>query len=207
MRTKLAGAVMNDTSLRRPSVSSDMRFDAKDLPLFPNADLRRARITARLDGADFSGADLSGADFSPRSERDLGGAPTSGLARCRFTRAKLVGANLTGLTLALSDLRDADLRRANLSGADLSGADLTGAKLTDANLAGAKFDGAVGSSNLAEVPVGRRSGSARRRLLLRGRRGSDDGECGVDLFGRRGGERRRRRKRLGAIQGRQEQCV
>jgi uncharacterized protein YjbI with pentapeptide repeats len=121
VRTKLAGAVMNDTSLRRPSVSSDMRFDAKDLPSFPDADLRRARITARLDGADFSGTNLSGADFSPRSERDLGGAPTSGLARCRFTRAKLVGANLTGLTLALSDLRDADLRRANLSGADLSG--------------------------------------------------------------------------------------
>ncbi len=34
VRTKLSNAVMSDASLRRPSVSSSMRFDAKDLPSF-----------------------------------------------------------------------------------------------------------------------------------------------------------------------------
>jgi uncharacterized protein YjbI with pentapeptide repeats len=130
--------------MRRPSVFSDMRFDARDLPVFRNASMARVRLTARLDGADFSGSDLSGANFTLWEERDLGGAPTTGLIRCNFTEAIMTGANVRGLSLASSVFRNSDLRGADLREADFSGADLTGANLAGAQVDGAKFDGAIG---------------------------------------------------------------
>lgn len=154
VRTRLSNATLQDASMRRPSVFSDMRFDARDLPVFRNANMTRVRLTARLDGADFRGANLSGANFTLWEERDLGGAPTTGLIRCDFTEAIMAGANVRGLSLASSVFRKADLRGADLRDADFSGADLTGATLTGAKLEGARFDGArfEGAGGMAVTP-------------------------------------------------------
>ena len=122
------------------------KFDPRDLPVFRAANMAGVRITARLDGADFSGADLSNASFAVWQERDLGGAPTSGLARCNFTGARMRGVNLRGLSLTQASLKDADLSDADLRDTDLTGANLTGAVLKGARLDRAKLDGAVGLS-------------------------------------------------------------
>lgn len=154
VRTDFTSAVLRNASMLRPSVAPDLRFVARDLPSFRNADLRGVRITARLGGADFSSADLSGADFAPPSERGLGGTPTHGLARSNFAGATLVGTNMAGLTLSFSTFAGADLRDANLSDADLSGADLTRANLTGTNLTGADLNGAKldGAAGIAAHP-------------------------------------------------------
>lgn len=144
VRARLSNANLEDASIRRPSVYSDMRLDPADLPVFGNANLARATLTARLDGADFTGATLSGTTFVLRQERDLGGPPTSGLARCNFTGAAMVGINLRGLSLTRSVFRDANLSGADLRDADLSYADLRGAVLSGAKLDGAMLDGAKG---------------------------------------------------------------
>jgi uncharacterized protein YjbI with pentapeptide repeats len=144
VRTRFAKATLQDASIRRPSVSSDMRFDARDLPVFRDANLAGARLTARLDGGDFSRADLTNASFTVWQERDLGGAPTTGLSRCDFTEARMRGTNLRGLSLTQASLQKADLTGADLRDADLTGANLTGAVLTNARLDGAKLDGVIG---------------------------------------------------------------
>ncbi len=141
VRTRLSNANLSDASMRRPSVFSDMRFDARDLPVFRNANMARVRLTARLDGADFRGANLVGANFTLWEERDLGGAPTTGLIRCDFSDAIMTSTNVRGLSLALSVFRNADLSGADLRDADFSVPDLTGAVLTGAKVDGAKFDG------------------------------------------------------------------
>lgn len=143
VRTRFEGATLEDALIRRPSVFSDMSFDARDLPIFRNANLANVVFTARLDGADFSGADLSNASFAVWQERNLGGAPTSGLARCTFIASKMRATNMRGLSLAHSVFQNADLREADLRDTDLTGADLTGADLTGALLEGAKLDGAT----------------------------------------------------------------
>jgi uncharacterized protein YjbI with pentapeptide repeats len=147
VRTGFANATLQDASMRRPSVFSDMRFDPRDLPVFRAANMAGARITARLDGADFSGADLSNASFAVWQERDLGGAPTSGLARCNFTGARMRRVNMRGLSLAQASLEKADLRDADLRDTDLTGANFTGAVLKGARLDRAKLDGTVGLSS------------------------------------------------------------
>lgn len=143
VRARFENATLKDALIRRPSVFSDMSFDARDLPIFRNANLANVVFTARLDGADFSGADLSNASFAVWQERDLGGTPTSGLARCSFIASKMRGTNMRGLSLAHSVFRNADLREADLRDTDLTGADLTDANLTGALLEGAKLDGAT----------------------------------------------------------------
>jgi uncharacterized protein YjbI with pentapeptide repeats len=144
VRTRLSNAILQDASMRRPSVFSDMRFDARDLPMFHNANMAGVRLTARLDGADFRSANLRGANFTVWEERGTGGAPTTGLIRCDFTGAVMTGANVRGLSLALSVFRNVDLTGADLRDTDFSGADLTGATLTGAKVEGAKFDGVIG---------------------------------------------------------------
>jgi uncharacterized protein YjbI with pentapeptide repeats len=144
VRTRFSNATLQDASMRRPSVFSDMRFDARDLPVFRKANMARVRLTARLDGADFRGANLSGANFTLWEERDLGGAPTTGLIRCDFTDAVMTGTSVRGLSLASSVFRNVDLSGADLRDTDFSGADLTGATLTGAKVEGAKFDGVIG---------------------------------------------------------------
>jgi uncharacterized protein YjbI with pentapeptide repeats len=121
-----------------------MRLDAHDIPVFRNANLTRARVTARLDGADFSGATLSYASFVVWEERNLGGPPTSGLARCTFAGARMTGINVRGLSLTHSVFRNADLSGADLRETDLSHADFEGATLTGAKLDGAKLEGTKG---------------------------------------------------------------
>lgn len=146
VRTRLSGANLTDASIRRPSVASDLDFNAADLPVFRGARMARVRLTARLDGANFRGADLTDANFTLWEERDLGGAPTTGLIRCDFTDANMAGANVRGLSLASSVFRNANLSDADLRDTDFSGADLTGATLTGAKIDGAMFDGAIGMS-------------------------------------------------------------
>jgi len=146
VRARFAHATLQDASIRRPSVFSDMRFDARDLPVFQNANLTGVRFTARLDGADFRGADLSNASFALWQERDLGGAPTSGLDRCDFTAARMCGVNMRGLSLRQSSFQNADLRDADLRNTDLTGANLKGAVLKGAKLDGANLKDVVGST-------------------------------------------------------------
>ncbi len=144
VQTRFSNATLQNASIRRPSVFADMDLHARDLPIFRNADLARAQITARLDGADFSGANLSEVSFVVWEERNLGGPPTSGLARCNFSGARMNGINVRGLSLSRSVLRGADLSGADLRETDLSYADFEGAKLTGAKLEGARTEGATG---------------------------------------------------------------
>jgi len=147
VRTRFAHATLQDASMRRPSVFSDMRFDARDLPVFRNANLSGVRFTARLDGADFRSADLSNASFAIWQEKDLGGAPTTGLARCDFTAARMRRINMRGLSLTQSSFQNADLSDADLRNTDLTGANLTGAVLKGAKLDGANLKDVVGSTS------------------------------------------------------------
>lgn len=144
VHTRFSRATLQDASIRRPSVYSDMSLDARDLPVFRNADLARARVTARLDGADFTEANLTDASFVVWEERNLGGPPTSGLTRCDFTGARMAGIKVRGISLSGSSFRRADLNGADLRDTDLSYADFEGATLTGANLEGARTEGAKG---------------------------------------------------------------
>ncbi len=150
VRTRFTGANLKNASIRRPSVSPDLSFDSRELPIFRRANLAGVQLTARLEGADFSGADLSNASFTLWHERDLGGAPATGLDRCDFTEARMRGVNMRGLSLARAVFREADLREADLRDTDLRSSDLTGALLDGAKLVGARLDGAIG----LHVPAG-----------------------------------------------------
>jgi uncharacterized protein YjbI with pentapeptide repeats len=143
VKARFNEASLQGASIRRPSIYADMTLSSADLPAFRNANLTRARVTARLDGADFSGANLNDASFVVWEERNLGGPPVSGLERCDFSGARLIGANLRGVSLVRSIFRNADLsradrRNADLSHADFEGATIAGAKLGDAVLLDAK---------------------------------------------------------------------
>lgn len=144
VRVQFTNANLSDASIRRPSVSSDLSFASRDLPIFRKANLAGVQLTARLEGADFSGADLSNASFSLWHERDLGGAPTTGLDRCDFTGARMRGVNMRGLSLAQALFLEADLREADLRDTDLRGANLTDALLNGTKLDGARLEGAIG---------------------------------------------------------------
>lgn len=137
VKTRFNGSSLQGASIRRPSVYADMTLNSADLPVFRDADLTRARVTARLGGADFAGANLTEASFVVWEERNLGGPPVSGLERCDFSGARLIGANLWGVSLIRSVFRNADLSRADLRNADLSHADFEGAIIAGANLEGA----------------------------------------------------------------------
>ena len=154
IRTRFTNADLANASIRRPSVASDLNFDARNLPIFRRANLSGAQLTARLDGADFTEADLSNASFSLWHERDLGGAPATGLNRCNFTGARMPGVNMRGLSLVQASFREADLRDADLRDCDMRNADLTGALLDGAKLRGSRLEGATGLSALRPASRG-----------------------------------------------------
>jgi uncharacterized protein YjbI with pentapeptide repeats len=143
-RANFSGAHLAHASILRPSVYSSLGFDRTEAPIFAGADLRHARVTARLDGADFSNADLTGFDMSPHETHgDITIIPRNICNKCNFAGAKLIGADFTNAVLSFASLAHADLHGANLRHSDLSRADLTGADLTDADLTEADLDGAT----------------------------------------------------------------
>lgn len=142
--TNFEGADLEGASLLRPTAFRDITAPAADAPIFRNANLRHARIFARLSRADFSGADLSDTYCAPFGKTgfieviwrtELNGA--------RLADATLARADLTHATFNFADLTGADLSGAILVNADLSGADLTGANLAGADLSGADLDGTI----------------------------------------------------------------
>jgi uncharacterized protein YjbI with pentapeptide repeats len=145
-----SGAKLQNTTILRPTVYTDMRFDRSEAPRFVRADLSGSRVFARFDGADFSGANLRYADFSPQEARgDITIQPHNSLRSCDLSGADLEGADLSYVSLTFSKLIGASLRNANLKGADLAGvdfsnADLSGADLTSADLDGANLTGVKG---------------------------------------------------------------
>jgi uncharacterized protein YjbI with pentapeptide repeats len=148
IKADFSNAILENASIRRPNVFSDMNLHPGDLPLFRYAILARSRVTARLDGADFTGANLANANFVVWEERNLGGPPVGGLQRCNFTSARMTDINVRGLSLSRSVLRDADLSGADLRDADLSHVDFEGATLTRARFDGAKLEDATGLERL-----------------------------------------------------------
>lgn len=143
-RADLTGA-----SILRPTAFGDITAAAADAPSFRNANLKGARIFARLTRADFSGADLSDTYCAPfgktgfieviwRTELSGANLSNANLTRSDLTHALFNFANLTNANLSASILVNADLSGADLSGADLTGADLTGADLESTILTGVK---------------------------------------------------------------------
>jgi len=167
IRSNFSGAKLQNATLLRPTVFTDLRYDRADAPRFTNADLSGARITARLDGADFRGANLRFVNLSPQEARgDITLMPHNSLQSCDLRGADLEGADLSHVAFSFSrlagaSLRGARLRHAVLAMVDLSGADLTGAALTGADLDGADLSGVKGLDTvigLASVANLRRAG-------------------------------------------------
>jgi uncharacterized protein YjbI with pentapeptide repeats/predicted DNA-binding WGR domain protein len=134
----LSGVCLREASLEGAKISGRIEKDESYTPPdFSQAELTRAelggdltgasfvkvqasgvKITAKMNGSDFTGANLEKAEFSAGGE---------------FGQACFREANL----------REASLLNCNLTESDFSGADLRGAKLTGANLTNAKFEGAL----------------------------------------------------------------
>lgn len=168
IRSDFSGAKLQNATIMRPTVYTDLRFDRAEAPRFTNADLSGARITARLDGADFRGANLRFVNLSPHDARgDVSMMPHNSLQSCDLRGADLEGADLSFVDLDFSrlagaSLRGARLRHATLSMADLSGADLTGADMTDVDLYGADLRGAKGLETVIGLASARNLDRARR---------------------------------------------
>lgn len=144
LKADFSNANMAGASLLRPSVFSSMAFDPAEAPRFAGANLSRARIIARLNGADFTGANLASASLGPDDPRSvITTSPRVVLTGCDFSRASLKGADLAYVILTFAKLRGADLSYSILAHADLSKADLSGADLANADLTDADLDGAI----------------------------------------------------------------
>jgi len=141
IRANFSGANLAEASILRPTVFTDMSFDQDDAPSFRGAMMRRVRVQARMDGADFSNADLTEADFSPYESRAGEGTITT-VPRNELMNAKFINARMTRANFAQAIMRFADLRGADLTGAILRNTELVGANLEGANLAGADVTGA-----------------------------------------------------------------
>lgn len=154
IRADFSGASMKNASLMRPTVFSDLSLNRAEAPKFRQANLKNARITGNLDGADFSGAILDGWDFEAHEPRaDISFFPRNFCRGCKFTGASIRAANLRDASFVMADFRGADLAGSDLSKSDLSYADFEGANLTGANVADADFEGANlrGAKGLGEV--------------------------------------------------------
>ncbi|NOT71710.1 MAG: pentapeptide repeat-containing protein [Hyphomicrobium sp.] len=139
-----SGAILAGASLLRPSINVALDRNPRDAPKFAGANLRGARITAMMDGADFRGADLTDANLGPYDLRaDMSSMPGSILRGSDFSGAILRRADLMWAKLRFSKFVGADLRDVNFAGADLSKCDLSGADVTGANLMDADLDGAI----------------------------------------------------------------
>ena len=152
-RADFSGANLQGATLLYVSAHATAEPDAADTPNFENANLARARIAARLDGANFRNADLTGVQLGQLIATWGSYQPRAILNGADFSNAKLVGADLHKTVLQFTHFAGADLSGANLSNCDLTKADLTGANLTGADLSGADLDGALltGATGLAAL--------------------------------------------------------
>lgn len=137
IRTDFSGAQMQASSLLGLSAFTSMSFDANEAPLFRGANLARAKLLARLDGADFSGADVTETNFAwapfARGLRSWG----AGLSGCCFDGVTATRAHFAELRMKFCRFRDANLQYANFADADLSGADFSNADVSHARFTGA----------------------------------------------------------------------
>jgi uncharacterized protein YjbI with pentapeptide repeats len=123
------------------------------------ANLSRARLRLRLNGASLAAADLIGADLNGTEATALiapfanfGGADVAGL---HATLGRLVGADFGGDEMYESQFFAADLAGANLRGATL-GTELAGAVLSGADLRGVHLQGAeLEFADLSHAKVGK----------------------------------------------------
>jgi uncharacterized protein YjbI with pentapeptide repeats len=150
MQADFSGANLEGATIMAPSVFSTAMIDHADAPKFTGANLRGARIAARLDGADFSNADLTNARIGPNERTsEAGMAPASKMLSVNFSGATMAGTDIREVDLTFgrfagTNLTGAKLIHVDLSRADFTGADLTGADLTDSNLEGANLTGVKG---------------------------------------------------------------
>jgi uncharacterized protein YjbI with pentapeptide repeats len=143
VRADFSGADLSEALIRLPHAAGSVAFDRASSPKFFGANLSRARLVARLDGADFRNARLAHANLAPYGDTTQNTLTRrSVMIACDFSGAVLRGADLSEAVLQFSNFENAVLARANFSGADLTMANLTGADLTGANVADANFYGA-----------------------------------------------------------------
>jgi uncharacterized protein YjbI with pentapeptide repeats len=166
-RTNFSGANLSGATLLTITAYASIEPDPADAPNFANANLSRADIAARLDGADFSGADLSGARLGRLVATWGSFRPRAVLNGAKFTSARMRRTDLGEAMLRFADFRGADLTEANLKGCDLSSADFTGADFTGADVTNADFDGAIlknvkGLAAATGLPQARNLAKARR---------------------------------------------
>ena len=158
-----SGADLSDTLIRLPHAAGSVAFDRANSPKFFGADLSRARLVARLDGADFRNARLAHANLAPYGDTTQNTLTRrSVMIGCDFSGAVLEGADLSEAILRFANFENANLSHANLSGADLTMANLSGADLTGAIITNANFEGA----NLGTTKgLGEATGVSRARNL------------------------------------------
>jgi uncharacterized protein YjbI with pentapeptide repeats len=163
-----SAANLQDASIVMLSVFSNDMINHAEAPKFTGANLRGARIAARMDGADFRGADLSNARIGPfERTSEAGMAPSSKMLAMNLSGATLNGMDMrevdctfcrfTGAKLAGARFIHVDLSRADFSGADLTDADLSGSNLEGANLSGVKgFDTVKGLASVRNLETAQR---------------------------------------------------
>lgn len=153
-RSNFAGANLEGASILKPSIFTTPDFDIRESPNFADANMKRVRLAARMDGTSFRGADLSSSQIGPFDMSVEGGlAPSSLMKSTDFTGANLSGAdirnvNFTFARFTSANLAGARLQHLDLTNANFDDADLTGVEFTSCNLQGASFRGAKGLDTL-----------------------------------------------------------
>ncbi len=110
-KANFTGANLEGASILKPSIFTTPDFDITEGPTFAHANMKNARIAARMDGTSFKDADLSGAKIGPFDMSVEGGlAPSSLMKSTDFT-----GANLAG-----TDIRNVNFTFARFTGANLT---------------------------------------------------------------------------------------
>jgi len=141
---KFDAADLEGSSILRPNTFSGLTPEPKEAPSFKGANLRKARIFARLSSANLSGADLTDAYCAPFGKTGfIEVIWRTELASADLSNAILKRTDLTHALMNFADLRNADLSDSILVNADLSGANLQGANLSGADLTGADLEGTI----------------------------------------------------------------
>jgi uncharacterized protein YjbI with pentapeptide repeats len=144
IRADFTRARMAGSALIMPAISTDFDLNPKEAPDFSGADLSKARVLVRLQGARFKGANFSHAKLGPHeSARFNYKMLRTTLSGCDLSGANFSGADLTGVLFEFADLSGTNFTGADLSKADFTNANLTGADLTGANIEDAIFTGAT----------------------------------------------------------------
>jgi uncharacterized protein YjbI with pentapeptide repeats len=153
-RSNFAGANLEGASILKPSIFTSPDFDIRESPNFADANMKRVRLAARMDGTSFRGADLSNSQIGPFDMSVEGGlAPSSLMKSTDFTGANLSGADIRNVNFTFSRFTGANLTGARLQTLDLTNAnfddaDLTGVEFSGCDLQGASFRGAKGLSTI-----------------------------------------------------------